>query len=1160
MGFLASMFGGGRPKTMPTAVSGLQLQSSAQGLPIPLVFGTTKVAPNLIWYGDFESIAQQSSAGAGGKGGVGGGGGGKGGGGSTQYIYQAAFQFGICDGPIIGVGDVYVNKQITTLSDLGYSLFLGDYSQTAWGYLTTNHPSQALNYRGTAYIANPSYQMGNSPQIPNHNIEIKARYSDSVAQEVFGEKNPIPTSGPYTITVQFAAQFTSNVSVLDEAGTLYTAVGGAPSAGQYSVSAGVYTFNSANAGVNVFINYNASAGPDADPSLVINFLLTDSRSGAGFPSARLASLATYQAYCVATGLLISPAYMQQSTAASILSDLEKATNSAFVFSSGMLSLVPFGDQTITANGFTYTAPTVPLYDLGDDDFIRVPADDPVKLDRSDTADAYNSIQLECLDRAHQYNPAVVTAKDQAAIDTFGLRETTITAHYFANLNAGRLSAQLQLQRQQVRNKYNYTLDHRYVLLDVMDIVTITDAKLGLNKQWVRILTIDEDEDGNFAMVVEEYLKGNGSAPAYNFQYGGGYNADYNSPSGNANAPVLFEPPIIIAQTGGLEVDIAVSGNANWGGADVWISTDGNTYKQAGRVTGPARQGVSTAIFPSGSDPDTTNILSVNLSESFGELISGTADDADLAHTLCYIDGELISFQTALLTSTYHYDLKTYLRRGLYGTPISSHASGSQFARLDGGIFAYPYDKTQIGLTIYIKLLSFNIFGGGAQAIADVSPYPYTIVGPPVPEDVTNFGAQQNGNVVVFSWTKIPQDFALKGYDIGYAPQGTTDWNLFTLLTEAARGTEMTNAAVPPGTWTFGIRARDIADQLSVNAAFVDLTVINENIEIYEIAEETGWLGTLVNLYLHWTGILIPIGTLTSDQYSAISPPSAPTLGTTAGGALAAVTYYAKVTYTTVSGETLASSESSQAVLINNLLVVTSPSTVAGASGYNVYVSTSTGTETKQNASPIALGTNWTEPTGGLIAGSALPSQNTTGWEVFDVFVPDPVSSASYTSPIIDTGFDDTLRVFSTIAATDGPGETGTPTPSLAIDTWLTAGSDTGVYTPWVIGTILMRYLKARAVLSSIVQGSVYYISSFVPTIDRTPEEQHAGGVTVAPGGTLIIFPTPFHIAPFVQATAVATTSLNVTASNITATGFTAQVFNSAGSDVGGVINWSATGE
>lgn len=107
-------------------------------------------------------------------------------------------------------------------------------------------------------------------------------------------------------------------------------------------------------------------------------------------------------------------------------------------------------------------------------------------------------------------------------------------------------------------------------------------------------------------------------------------------------------------------------------------------------------------------------------------------------------------------------------------------------------------------------------------------------------------------------------------------------------------------------------------------------------------------------------------------------PAAPTTGTTAGGTLAATTYYVKTTYVNAMGETLASAEATQAALVNTLLTVTSPAAQSGATGYNVYVSTATGTETKQNATPIAIGTDWTEPTTGLISGAALPSSNTTG--------------------------------------------------------------------------------------------------------------------------------------------------------------------------------------
>lgn len=114
-----------------------------------------------------------------------------------------------------------------------------------------------------------------------------------------------------------------------------------------------------------------------------------------------------------------------------------------------------------------------------------------------------------------------------------------------------------------------------------------------------------------------------------------------------------------------------------------------------------------------------------------------------------------------------------------------------------------------------------------------------------------------------------------------------------------------------------------------------------------------------------------------DPVFHLSVPAAPTLGSVAGGALAATTYFVKITYVTPYGETLASAEASQAVALNNLLTVTSPAAVTGASGWNVYVSTTTGTETKQNGStPIAIGTNYTEATSGLVAGAALPAAST----------------------------------------------------------------------------------------------------------------------------------------------------------------------------------------
>ena len=109
-----------------------------------------------------------------------------------------------------------------------------------------------------------------------------------------------------------------------------------------------------------------------------------------------------------------------------------------------------------------------------------------------------------------------------------------------------------------------------------------------------------------------------------------------------------------------------------------------------------------------------------------------------------------------------------------------------------------------------------------------------------------------------------------------------------------------------------------------------------------------------------------------------TPPAAPTLSSVAAGTLAATTYYVKITYVNAAGETLPSAEASLAVAADYVLSVASPAATSGASGWNVFVSTATGTETLQNSSPIAIGTAWQEPTTGLIAGSALPTTSTFG--------------------------------------------------------------------------------------------------------------------------------------------------------------------------------------
>jgi hypothetical protein len=102
-------------------------------------------------------------------------------------------------------------------------------------------------------------------------------------------------------------------------------------------------------------------------------------------------------------------------------------------------------------------------------------------------------------------------------------------------------------------------------------------------------------------------------------------------------------------------------------------------------------------------------------------------DADQYHTLCYVDGELISFATATLTGANRYNL-TYLRRGSLGSTIAAHASGMQFLRLDDAVFVYEFDPTLVGQTIYLKFTSFNKFELMEQSLANATAYTFTVNG------------------------------------------------------------------------------------------------------------------------------------------------------------------------------------------------------------------------------------------------------------------------------------------------------------------------------------------------------------------------------------------------------------------------------------------------
>ena len=115
MSFLQGIFGSNNNKA--PAATGMPLQTSCYGKPIPIVCGTTRIGCNLVDYENFNS----SNGGGSGKSGVAGGGGK--GGGSTTYQYNADLVLALCEGPVNAIGNatggVWASQTEETLSDAG---------------------------------------------------------------------------------------------------------------------------------------------------------------------------------------------------------------------------------------------------------------------------------------------------------------------------------------------------------------------------------------------------------------------------------------------------------------------------------------------------------------------------------------------------------------------------------------------------------------------------------------------------------------------------------------------------------------------------------------------------------------------------------------------------------------------------------------------------------------------------------------------------------------------------------------------------------------------------------------------------------------------------------------------------------------------------------
>lgn len=554
--------------------------------------------------------------------------------------------------------------------------------------------------------------------------------------------------------------------------------------------------------VDGFLQFNPSGGIyGADPSQIITDLLTSATHGIGFQY--LGDLTTFHDYCLANSIFLSTVVDQETTMMDVLTTLLQVTNSNTAWSNGKLTVIPYGDESATGNGVTYTPPTTVQASFSDADYIG----GGVQVERKPLADLYNVIRIEWVNPNNNYVTSVAEAKDEADISASIIRQSeTIEAHGITDGTLAQQTAQRILQRAlYIRNTYSFKTTLQYVALEPGDVIELSDSLIDLVNEPVRITAVEEQSNNELKFTCEEFPAGVSEGTTQSVEAGAGYTPNFNGAPDTTQPPAIFRAPQFLVD-GDVEIWIGVCGSgANWGGANVLVSYDNVTYTRIGSVAPGCRYGTLTAaLADSTSDPDTTDSFSVAL-EGPGSLSGGTHAEADNLATLMLVDQELIAYSSTTLNGDGTYTLGNgYLRRQCYATAHAAHAIGAPWMRVDDNFFRWKVDPSLVGTTVYIKLQAWNLYGGGLQSESSLTATTYVVGAaeeipdtPPVPSNFIVSGAT-NGNLLTWDNTN-PAAVGITSIEV--STTGTSGWSVLGQV----QGTHY--AHVFSGNATYYYRAR-----------------------------------------------------------------------------------------------------------------------------------------------------------------------------------------------------------------------------------------------------------------------------------------------------------------------------------------------------------------
>ena len=458
-------------------------------------------------------------------------------------------------------------------------------------------------------------------------------------------------------------------------------------------------------------------GVDVNPADYIVYVL----KSIGIDDVNIDGLEHYREYCKAADILIStPPDSRSSKAQTVINDIAEITNSLVFWSTDRLKIVPLADKPIG----TWSPYNQIQYNLTADDLIPASDGQLVVYKRKDSSESYNQATVEFINRANGYEKETVAFEIVADVQKNGLKPASKkSAHYlYTKARAQYYAEQLAMKRLYAKNQYTFRLDWAFCRLEPGDLVTLTDELCGLNKQIVVITSVSEAADGQLEITAEGKPPGTYAPAKYNVHENERPFIDYNQAAPSVNDVAIFQT---VGDVGGNQIFVGVNAPSGWGGCSVWVSDNGENYRRIGSITQQARMGKLKYGFAQNGD-------FCNVVINQGVLKSGTHVDAERANTLCWINGEALSYETVETHPDNWYTLRG-LVRGQYGTKAINHGANERFVRVDEALFHYPYRKEDINKTVYLKFTSLNVFGSNEQGLDEVREYQYKIVPYYIPE-------------------------------------------------------------------------------------------------------------------------------------------------------------------------------------------------------------------------------------------------------------------------------------------------------------------------------------------------------------------------------------------------------------------------------------------